>query len=766
MKIRVNPWLNLLGAVGAGTAAIIFCFILLWHNPLLFWNDDYEISILPVFADIARSWSEGHWPLLSPYSWICSNLAGEFQYGTFSVFVNAAVIVIWKFALTFPQQAAALSMTHLFALAMGAYLLARGRNLSAPLSMMVALIATLNGWIICWGATDWFGALGAWTWLPWSWWGLERALDPRRSRWRFLWPAPFIYLLVTGGFPYTVGMLGLLTAWLALKSLGETKKFSSILPLLFGSLLGLGLSAPAWLALFDYIHGSARQVDPASAHFQWLVPPGALPGFILPNWTVNWMNFGTRLAPHVAVEMACGLVAPAALITGLLTQRFSLVRRIKWDLALLIFVLLVSMLPSANVFRWSFRWLPLVHLALALCAAQVLQESERSFRLRTAIGALLLIGLTAAMMLAFGTNGARSLSYLAVLVGVVAMWLIVELAARKFRGLQEWMPAAVTFAVLLATYLCLPTNCGVPKFNLGQELLSPAPLDPERLYLSIYPPPEIAYGYPKDSQTMGRVVRPGSTSMWAGLHFINGYSPVRAEGVARAFDSYVHGDINPEMAKYLLGLQAGRNGELAKLGVDGIIVANEMQLVPKPETEWELVHSAAEGRVYHRRDGPFERVRSVPALDSRPNEQFATPEVAMIENSRNRVVVDVNVPDGGRPALLTFSRPFFRGYRARMGANTFDVSSYRGLFPTVEIPPGIKGRLILTYRPAWLLWGGAISILAGTFFLIGSGFAFRQVGAIDPNRPRAVRPRRRRLWRRRVNRPYLIHIALVALVAF
>ena len=80
---------------------VVFCLILLWHDPLVFWNDDYELSILPVFADVARSWNEGQWPLLSPYSWVCSNLAGEFQYGTFSVFVNAAVVLIWKFPLTF-----------------------------------------------------------------------------------------------------------------------------------------------------------------------------------------------------------------------------------------------------------------------------------------------------------------------------------------------------------------------------------------------------------------------------------------------------------------------------------------------------------------------------------------------------------------------------------------------------------------------------------------------------------------------------------------
>src|SRR6266404_9668607 len=129
---------DVLGALSAGLIVVASCLVLLWHDPLLFWNDDYELSILPVFADVARSWSEGHLPLLSPSSWVCSNLAGEFQYGTFSVFVNAVVVLIWKFPLTFPQQAAALSIAHLFVLGMGGSLPARGRNLAAPLSLMVA----------------------------------------------------------------------------------------------------------------------------------------------------------------------------------------------------------------------------------------------------------------------------------------------------------------------------------------------------------------------------------------------------------------------------------------------------------------------------------------------------------------------------------------------------------------------------------------------------------------------------------------------------
>ncbi|PYI82736.1 MAG: hypothetical protein DMF09_13785, partial [Verrucomicrobia bacterium] len=77
----------------------------------------------------------------------------------------------------------------------------------------------------------------------------------------------------------------------------------------------------------------------------------------------------------------------------------------------------------------------------------------------------------------------------------------------------------MTFLALLATYLCIAPNGGVPKYNFSQELLKPSPLDPQRLYLSIYPWAELNYRVEKKPQPVGQIVRPGSTSMWAGLHF-------------------------------------------------------------------------------------------------------------------------------------------------------------------------------------------------------------------------------------------------------
>ena len=714
------------GAFSAGFLVIAFCLILLWHNPLTFWNDDYELSVLPVFADMARSWSDGHWPILSPYSWVCGNLAGEFQYGTFSVFVNAAVILIWKFPLTFPQQAAALSIAHLFVLAIGAFLLARDRGLSVPLSIFVALIGSLNGWIICWGATDWFGALGAFTWLPWAWWGAERALDSRRTKWRFIWPAPFVYLLVTGGFPYTVLMLLLLIAWLAIKTMWErpqsrdgrqtqVPRAFAVLPMLFGVVLGFGLSAPASLALFDLVQGSAREMQSTAAHLQWRVPFTAIPGLISPWWTVNWTDFSTRSRPHTAAELACGLVAVSVLVAGFVSNARQLVRQIKWELVLLLLVLLLCMVPTAGLFRWSFRWLPFFHLVLAICAAEVLQLKPGSASpARTALG---IVVLTSVAGLIFHKTGSYAFPLIWIFLGLASVWVCLPFLLRR-SDFQLWAPVAITFFALLATYLLIPTNTGVPRYSFSQELLKPAPLDPQRLYLSVYPWRELTYATVNKPQSVGQTLRPGSTSMWARLRFINGYSPIRAAGVAREFATSIHGEINPDVGSNLLNHQAGTDGLLALMGVDGIVVAREVDLTPQPDSEWELVVSTDEGNVFHRRSAPFSRVRSVTSIDSRPNEQFALATISQINGSRNSVNADIDVPAGDRPALLTFSRPYFRGYQAWLGHRKLPVTSHRGLFPVVEIPAGAHGRLALIYRPVWLIWGTATAVVCALVIVL------------------------------------------------
>ncbi len=714
--------------------ATVFSLLLLAHDPLIFWNDDYQISILPVFADMARAWNHGEFPLLSPYSWVCGNLAGEFQYGVFSVFINALIFCVWKLPLTFSQQAAAVSTAHLAALSAGAFLVARGRQLSVPLSIFVALVASLNGWIICWGASDWFGALGAFTWLPWAWWAAERALDPKRSRWRFLWPAPFVYLLIAGGFPYTVLMLALVLVWLALRAefevrtvdtaspartrLGGLARLTRIGPLLAGVTLGFGLAAPAWLALLDYVHGSARESLHPSAHWQWLVPWNAWLGLILPSWTVNWLDFSSRFTPHGATELACGLVPPAVLLSCFIVNGGALLKKNGWELILLLLLFLLAMIPTAGVFRWSFRWLPLLHLVLALCAAEALASFSQKQKRFAAFLLFLFLILIVIIALIAKTGGKHLFPLAWIFIGLALGWLLIESLQPNF--LCEWAPAAVVFAALLANYICIPPNSGAPRYNLAQSLLEPQPLDPHRLYLSVYPPPEKFYRVEAKPGPVGQIVRLGSTSMWAGLRFVNGYSPIRPAGVAREFASAIHGEVDPDLAQWLLQHQAGENGLFERIGIDGIIVAREFDFTPQPATEWELATEADEGRVFHRRGQAMPMVRSVNFSGKN-----SIAKITDIVAGRNWVSASVVAPDGDRPALIAVSRPFFPGYRALIDRRHLAVFSERNLIPLIDVPPGTHGRLTLYYRPDWLIYGSALAITSAAVWLISAFFAIR-----------------------------------------
>jgi hypothetical protein len=721
VKIRFNPSPTLAGAISAAAVTIVFCVLLLAHDPEVFWNDDYQISILPVFADIARAWTDGEFPLLSLYSWVCGNLAGEFQYGTFSIFVNALIVLVWKFPFDFAQQAAALSIAHLAVLSAGAFMLARGRDLRTANSMFVALIAALNGWIICWGASDWFGALGAFAWLPWAWWAAERALDARRTRWRFLWPAPFVYLLVTGGFPYTVLMLALVLASLTIRELARWRELTRIAPMVIGVTLGLGLATPAWLALLDYTRGSARAVPDLATHFQWLVPWNAWPGLILPSWTVKWPDFSSRLMSHGATELASGLIPVPLIISGFFVGGRPFWKKIRWELALLILVGVLTMIPTTGVFRWSFRWLPLFHLVLALCAAEALKLAAENaeigrgnkFPTFSAINspASLLLLLLIVLVIAASVGhfaGEHLFPLVWILIGLGLLWIVSNCSA----FLRQWSPPAIVFVALLATYLCIPPNCGVPKYNLAQSLFQPEPLDPHRLYLSLYPPPEFAYRLEAHPDPVGQIVRPGSTSMWAQLRFVNGYSPIRPAGVARAFATYIHGEIDPNMGEWLVWNEAREDGLLARLGIDGIVIANAFEFTPRPAEEWERVVTNNEARVYHRRGAPIPTVRSV-----NWDENHTLAEVDRIVDSRNAVSASIATPADGKSALLIFSRPYFRGYKAWVDNHALPVQSFRNLIPTVEVPPGTRGRLYLAYRPDWLIYGGTIALISAAIWI-------------------------------------------------
>jgi uncharacterized membrane protein YfhO len=160
--------------------------------------------------------------------------------------------------------------------------------------------------------------------------------------------------------------------------------------------------------------------------------------------------------------------------------------------------------------------------------------------------------------------------------------------------------------------------------------------------------------------------------------------------------------------------------------VDGLVIAREISIEP-PSDLWRQEFSNDEGRVFHRVGEPFPTVRSVGWIDSLPEKEFTAASVVRIDDTRNHVEADVDVPLGGSSALLTFSRPYFRGYHASVGNRTLRVDSYRGLFPIVEVAAGTHGRITMIYRPWWLIAGSALAAISSAVFVIGLFVAYRTI---------------------------------------
>ena len=69
------------------------------------------------------------------------------------------------------------------------------------------------------------------------------------------------------------------------------------------------------------------------------------------------------------------------------------------------------------------------------------------------------------------------------------------------------------------------------------------------------------FGTGNKPEPVGQTLRAGSTSMWAGLRFINGYSPIRPAGIAREFETSIHGEINPDVGS--LSYRMSKPAEMA-----------------------------------------------------------------------------------------------------------------------------------------------------------------------------------------------------------
>src|SRR5262249_6860680 len=177
----------------------------------------------------------------------------EFPAGVFSPSLALCCLLAFGLDCSLPLAAATIAIIHLAILAMGAFRLARQRGLTVDLALVVALVASLNGWIVMWGARNWGGCLFSFAWLPWFWWGLDYAREPWHGWVRFIPAGLFLFLLIPAGWPITILMAVLLSAWIMLQPWVEKRRLLAPWTTPAAWAIGLGLAAPAWLMFLEYL---------------------------------------------------------------------------------------------------------------------------------------------------------------------------------------------------------------------------------------------------------------------------------------------------------------------------------------------------------------------------------------------------------------------------------------------------------------------------------------------------------------------------------
>lgn len=717
----------------AGVLVAAACGLLLQLDAHFFWRDDAQIYYVPVLFEIHRALSHAEWPLLTPLSWVVSSLAGEYGAGVFSPVVLGGAWFAVSLGLSMAGTGAAYSTYLLAITAMGAFRLGRAEGLSAPLALCVALVAALNGWSLIWGGANWYTPANGFAALTWSWWSLC-CLARRPTDWAALTAATIcVTLLLLSGWPHTIIMMALLSLWIVARE-GITRERLFALAIAWGT--AAGLSAPAWLNFLEFLPHTFRAANSSIWQWEWLVPVWSLPALALPTLVVSWNTFGA-MTPHIPLELINGLFPVGVAL--LLLSRGRWRQALRWELGLVIGLFMVCCLPSLGMFRWSFRWLPVAHLALMLVAGKIymrheaLRTQQEHFRWSYNPGVL-------ALLAVLGTHAiARAIpvldSKMATLYGITAaVWAGAEELARRKKWHIGWLATALTFCILLGSYVFLPTRTSVPTWIIPETIRHRDPLRENHRYFVIasqedYFPGGFA------GPGFGPHLRAGMTHLLAGVEAINGYSSLSPKGPNLAFHQGVHGYLTEESITRVLHHDIQPGGLLERLGVHGVLLANSKRSARESlqRAGWILTSEGPEGSVFHREGLPAEtprcvtRVRFAPydaghmwwaalsvtdgaaavaANDTHPagaGAQFGTRDVELREKSRNHLVLQVE--PGTEPALIAVMRPWVPGWQAELAGQPLEVIALDGLNTAIKIPAGVGGPVMLRFNPWGLRWG-------------------------------------------------------------
>jgi hypothetical protein len=693
------------------------------RNPSFYLISDSSSQFVPTWFHLGQLFRAGHWPIwLDPTAWAGGNYAGEALFGIY----NPLYIPVWL-VMSGAQhlQFAMLGVKAvvLVLLSLGTYLLAREYSAARWASAVVAVALPLSNFTLYWDAALWPAGLVGFACVPWAWWAIRRAARGQLNAvWAFLAGA----LAITQGDPY--GALGLAIAGFALAVefllARDRRRFVRLLLILA---CVVAVAPLVYLPLVAQSPLSYRARIPVLFTDGNMTPhPGDLLEMSSPTFVPDMLAFGK--AVKLPAAYFCWFVVPL-----LPWFRFGALRRAGRSLAGAwayagCYLLLVLGPSQLWLFRWPIRDVEYLYLGLSLPLAVLLSEGlhRDHWRLRLLITAAVLGLLGWTTMAGFPAWKKVSVGGPALLVLLTVGLLLWHRFGPRPRFLLALPLLGGCAAVLALQLLVFPVNDSVESWRF--------PLDVSALRhrAAGLPGVTVQFAGRKAEGEYGRLKHPwrhylgGSMYQVAGVEAVNSYYGIGYRLFSRQLCLQYQGmSRNCNIARLWASPAVGQPPLVDLMKVRTIIAEPRRVHWRHAHAGWSMTRTPEVVTI--RRLGPL------PWPGSRLS--WASPHL-QVTGARSTGLTGEQLTVAGNPSggTLVFGMLGWPGYTATAGARQLEVSPDRFGLLTVAVPPGVTGRVLVTYRPPHLAAG-----LAATGLGCAGALA---LGAVDLVR------RRRQLRRR------------------
>lgn len=710
IAIRGRPpraWSDPLICIAVALGAALTAAIPLIGNPYFYFADDYQTFFLPVFQEIARQLKSGQFPLMTDRTWYGGAIVAEYQFAVFNPVSLALYLLIDTFD-RLDRAAAFYALFHIAVLAGGIFTLCRGLSIRRAEAAVAALAGSTSMWVIYWGAQTWICALVGIAWLPWSLFFLLLAYrDPRHVPSAALTTA----LALVSGWPYTIVALLVFVGVGTTTGLLLRRRLWPCFRVAVAAVFALAIAAPAVLPLWYYLEESTRlQVglpDVFRADADTLVATGVP---IFPDlWRVFSGPYRIVLSPPM--HYASWFI-PLVLINANWRRLWG--RRLVPGLTLVLVALAFGALSTFGAgwhFRMPFRLLPYYHITLAILAAWLITHARTDplrpevWRLgRTALALAVPFGLAVAKLPA--TSAAEAI----LLVWIIGLSLLSVRLQKAHSHLWLLIPALGHVTIFAYLTLAFPHNDLVPNWRPPVERRSDANLDrPLVRQLSLFQRlgpdaprgPDASFGFPRGVRSsFWAEIMPGNTALYHPVEAIHGYSAVQPRGMFQAFCFDYIGASCADVSQRVLSVDRATGLSLLDLArIDRVVAQRGLhadRFAAGAGAAWVRAGSMEHSDLFMRREPQPVRPGSVSVVPTGLRLTFVDQQP-----HRETYHLEPGHPGG----QIVWARAWYPGYRAFLNGQSVPVEPVRDLLPSVTLPPGEGGELVIEYFPEGLTSG-------------------------------------------------------------